>query len=470
MKADLSLLRNRRVCVALSGGGDSVALLFYLKENAKNNGISLSAINVEHGIRGESSRADTAFVRSLCEREGIPLLVFEADIPALAKEQGTGEEEAARRFRYEIFLRLLREDRADIVATAHHAGDNAESVLFNLFRGSSLTGAGGIRGSVSAAELAARFSPGTAAEDARLLKGKGIIRPLLSVSKAEILQYLQENGLQWREDETNADTAYTRNFLRREVLAPARGRFPALDRALYNFSRAAREDDEFLYSLTDGYYREGGGECAISESAPKPVFLRCCVRALRYFGVEQDYTLANMEDIYSLTRGENGGSADLPGGVRAVRDYGKITVYRPQNGKGAAGTEVPFGEGKFDFGKYGVQVLKGAYAAAGGLQTPHRLLDLDGAKLPENCVLRFRKEGDVFRKFGGGTKKLKDFLIDKKIPQRERGLLPVLACGSEIYAVCGVEISEKVRLDGDSENIFTVILFEKGDSYKCIRT
>ena len=180
--------KSKRVCVALSGGGDSVALLYALKEKAGEWNMPLSAVNVEHGIRGESSLADTEFVKKLCCKENIPL--------------------------------------------------NAESVLFNLFRGSALTGAGGIRGFVNARELAAAFSPETCAEDEKVLRGKGIIRPFLGVPKSEILAYLRENKLEWREDESNADPAYTRNFLRREVLAPARERFPALDQALYNFSRA----------------------------------------------------------------------------------------------------------------------------------------------------------------------------------------------------------------------------------------
>lgn len=222
MNIDVFACRGKRVCVALSGGGDSVALFHCLKECAPRCGITLSAVNVEHGIRGESSRADSAFVKELCARENVPLFFYSADIPALAKERGTGVEEAARRYRYEMFFRLLREDKADVIATAHHAGDNAESVLFNLFRGSSLTGAGGIRAFMKGAELAKEIAPAEARALAPALAGKGIARPLLGVSKAEILQYLRENNLQWREDETNADTAYTRNFLRREVLAPAR--------------------------------------------------------------------------------------------------------------------------------------------------------------------------------------------------------------------------------------------------------
>src|SRR5699024_6799562 len=148
-----------------SGGGDSVALLYALKEKAGEWNMPLSAVNVEHGIRGESSLADTEFVKKLCCKENIPLTCYSEDVPRLAEERGMGAEAAARAVRYRIFLDILRQDKADCIATAHHAGDNAESVLFNLFRGSALTGAGGIRGFVNARELAAAFSPETCAED-----------------------------------------------------------------------------------------------------------------------------------------------------------------------------------------------------------------------------------------------------------------------------------------------------------------
>ena len=158
MKPDLTDLRGRRVCVALSGGGDSVALFHYLKTQAAENGILLSALNIEHGIRGAASRADAASVRALCAERGVPLRTVSEDVPALAAQWGTGVEEAARRCRYAAFARLLSAGEADVVATAHHAGDNAESVLFNLLRGSSLTGAGGIRAFLPYSALA-RFVP-----------------------------------------------------------------------------------------------------------------------------------------------------------------------------------------------------------------------------------------------------------------------------------------------------------------------
>lgn len=461
---DLKPFAHRRVCVALSGGGDSAALFHFMAENATQYRIALSAVNVEHGIRGESSRADTRFVQELCARRGVPLYCFAANVPARAKERGEGVEEAARRCRGEIFAKLLADDRADCIVTAHHAGDNAESVLFNLFRGSALTGAGGIRAYIPAEEFIARFLPeGSAA--ARDLHGRGVFRPLLAVPKGRILQYLRENHLEWREDETNADTAYTRNFLRREILAEAEKAFPEAESRLYDFSRAAREDDDFLYSLTDAYYEEGE-ECRIGD-APKPVFLRACVRALKHFGVHSDYTRTNLEDIFALTQGENGKTIDLPQGLCAARDYGRVAIYRPQ---GAPLREYPFAAGDFDFGCRRVKVRRGEQGEPNG-SVIGRTLFLDGNKLPAGSVLRLRLPGDVFEKFGGGTKKLKEYLIDKKIPRRERDLLPVLACGREIYAICGVEISEKVRVDGfgapgektTDPTVYTVSLFTKGE-------
>lgn len=467
---DLTPYRGKRVCIALSGGGDSVALFHYFKRNAAKHAIELTALNVEHGIRGAASRADTTFVKELCAREKVPLSCFSEDVPARAKKWGIGEEEAARRCRYAIFVAVLAENRADLIVTAHHALDNAESVLLNLFRGASLTGAGGIRAFLPAEELVRQYLPEK--KDVSPLYGKGIVRPFLGVGKAEIERYLRENRLQWREDESNGNTEYSRNFLRQKVLPSVKERFPRAEERLYDFSRAAREDDEFLYSLARGAL-EIGEECRIDESAPRPLFYRACVLALRHFGVEKDYSRANLEDIYALTSGENGKTIELPQALRAVRDYGSIVIYRFQS---AQAQEYSFGAGEYDFGKYTVRILHGGSLGRGD-GAGYRTLVLDASALPAGSVLRLRAKGDVFEKFGGGTKKLKAFLIDKKIPRRERDLLPVVACGGEVFAVCGVEISEKVMIRfgiganvADGKNIYTILLTKKGESDKCIRT
>lgn len=438
MHVDLSQFHGKRVCVALSGGGDSVALFHYLKTHAAENGIRLSALNIEHGIRGETSLRDTAFVQELCAREGVPLYCFSADIPALAAAGGRGLEEEARLFRKKCYEQILREGKADLVATAHHAGDNAESVLFNLFRGASLTGAGGI----------GAFVP--------LYGEKGVVRPLLGVPKAEISAYLREHALAYREDESNADESYTRNFLRRRVLAPVKERFPHAEERLYAFSRDAQADDELLYELAREHLHAEGGTVFWRRDLPDPLFRRCFVLALRQTGVNKDITRAHVEGALSLRTAQSGARISLPAGLYAVREYDTVRLCRERE---QAPPEQPFRAGTFAFagGTLTAELRqRGAEPLTGG-----RTLVLDADALPAGCVLRTPREGDTFCKFGGGTKALKKVLVDKKIPARVRAGLPVVACGERVFAVCGTEIAESVKVTAQTRRVWILTYEEK---------
>ena len=488
MDIDLSPWRGRRVCIALSGGGDSVALFDWCVRHAAANSITLSAVHVEHGIRGSASQQDAAFINTLCARACVPLFCFAEDVPALAAVWGTGLEEAGRRVRYARFCKLLAEDKADVVFTAHHAGDNAESVLLNLFRGASLAGAGGIRAFLPAEELCARFAPellavspaspeflsapltgGARAE--RLasvgggvagvsLAGKGVARPMLALPKAEIEAYLAARALTWRTDESNADTSFARNFVRAAVLAPAKQRFPAAERHLYAFSRLAQEDEAFLSSLAAARLtRQEEGSFRIPQETPRPLFLRACARAFRALGAE-DASLSSFEAAASLLNARSGAERDLPCGVRAVREYDAVVLFRPAP---AADYAYPFAEGQFLCGAYTVRIEAGGVPKKErGLMRP---LCFDAAALPPGCLLRPRRAGDTFTKFGGGTKKLKDWFIDRKIPRRLRDL-PVIACGSTVYAVCGAEISEQVR-PGENASPCTITIYRQGETQQC---
>ena len=487
MDIDLSPWRGRRVCIALSGGGDSVALFDWCVRHAAANSITLSAVHVEHGIRGSASQQDAAFINTLCARACVPLFCFAEDVPALAAVWGTGLEEAGRRVRYARFCKLLAEDRADVVFTAHHAGDNAESVLLNIFRGASLAGAGGIRAFLPAEELCARFAPellavspaspeflsapltgGARAE--RLasvgggvagvsLAGKGVARPMLALPKAEVEAYLAARALPWRTDESNADTSFARNFVRAAVLAPAKQRFPAAERHLYAFSRLAQEDEAFLSSLAAACLTREEGAFRIPQGAPRQLFLRACARAFRALGAE-DASLSSFEAAASLIGARSGAERDLPCGVRAVREYGAVVLFRPAP---AADYAYPFAEGEFACGAYTVRIEAGGVPKKEcGLMRP---LCFDAAALPRGCLLRPRRAGDTFTKFGGGTKKLKDWLIDRKIPRRLRDL-PVIACGGTVYAVCGAEISEQVR-PGENASPCTITIYRQGETQQC---
>ena len=427
MKIDLAPYANQTLCVALSGGEDSMALLHYLIANAQAYGMRLCAAHLEHGIRGERSRHDADFVSAYCQQNNIPLYLRSENCVAYAKTHKMGLEEGARAVRYRFFADILHEGKADGIATAHHAEDNAETVLMNLFRGSALTGAGGI---------AAR-------------QGK-IVRPMLAVDKTEITAYLRENGIPCVEDETNADTEFTRNRIRAEVLPAIKRIYPAGTQRIYAFSRLAREDDEYLYAQAREACTAEENIFSFSADLARPLFLRACVLAFRHFGGAKDYTQQNCEDIFALRRLQNGACVHLPFGLLAAREYDRIAVYRPQE---RAECTYNFGVGAYSFG--GNRLVIAAGECAGGLR-------IDGDKLPAGCVIRTRRTGDSFEKFGGGRKKLKDYLIDRKIPVRLRDGLPLIAKGSEVYAVCGVEISEQVKTDCDSSRIYTIIL-HKGE-------
>ena len=283
---------------------------------------------------------------------------------------------------------------------------------------------------------------------------------MLALPKTEIEAYLAARALTWRTDESNADPSFARNFVRAAVLAPAKQRFPAAERHLYAFSRLAQEDEAFLSSLAAACLtRQEDGSFRIPQETPRPLFFRACARAFRALGAE-DASLSSFQAAASLIGARSGAERDLPCGVRAVREYGAVVLFRPAP---AADYAYPFAEGEFACGAYTVRIeaggvpKKSAASCARSASTP--------LPSPRGCLLRPRRAGDTFTKFGGGTKKLKDWLIDRKIPRRLRDL-PVIACGGTVYAVCGAEISEQVR-PGENASPCTITIYRQGETQQC---
>jgi tRNA(Ile)-lysidine synthase len=226
-----------RVCAAVSGGADSVALLLLLHAaNAlpRNSlGVGLSAVHVHHGLRGDKADADLAFVQELCGRLEVPLHVDHASVAervARSREAGETEtiEEAARELRYECFARLMAQEQADSVLTAHTLDDQAETVLMKLLRGAWTEGISGIHPVVAVADGA---------------RAGKIVRPLLGVRRAELEDYLRGRGQVWRTDSSNADEAFTRNRVRHQLLPILREYNPSVDLTLANLAELARDDE-----------------------------------------------------------------------------------------------------------------------------------------------------------------------------------------------------------------------------------
>jgi tRNA(Ile)-lysidine synthase len=217
-----------RLCIAISGGADSVALLLTLHAaNATPRdslGVGLSAVHVHHGLRGAEADADQQFVEDLCIGLDIPLHLHQADVPERIAKTGETIEEAARAVRYDFFTTLLASGHADTILTAHTLDDQAETVLMKLLRGAWTEGLSAIHPIVT------------------LPKGK-ILRPFLNTRRADIDAYLKSINQSWREDSTNTDTAFTRNKIRHELLPQLRAYNPNLDQTLANLAELAREEE-----------------------------------------------------------------------------------------------------------------------------------------------------------------------------------------------------------------------------------
>ena len=222
------LIPGSRLCVAISGGADSVALLTHLVAlnglAREGLGAGLTAVHVHHGMRGREADSDAAFVEELCGSLEVPLTVRRVDVPGYARESGETVEEAARTLRYQVFDGLLVEGAADVLLTAHTLDDQAETVLMKLLRGAWTAGLSGIH--------------------PVLTRPRGrIARPMLGATRAEIVGYLEGQGRAWREDASNADPAHTRNRLRHAVLPLLRAENPSLDRTLAHVAELAREEE-----------------------------------------------------------------------------------------------------------------------------------------------------------------------------------------------------------------------------------
>ncbi len=423
MLVDLSRfnLKNKTIAVAISGGSDSVCLLHFLSTLSTKIGFSLKAINVEHGIRGESSKKDSAFVKNLCATLSIPLRCFEVDAPKYCKDNSLSIEEGARALRYACFYTAIEEGFCDLVATAHHESDNFETMLFNLFRGTGMDGVKGIKEQ----------------------NEKGIIRPLLKTSKREINDYLKNNNLSFVTDESNFDDKYTRNYLRNNVIPLIKEIFPNAEKSVDRFSEIIATDTEFLLEEAKKHISFYENKVEITP-CHKALFSRAVIMALKSLGVKKDWEKQHLDDAFSLLEKENGKQINLLKGVVAVKEYDKIVLFKKTT---PPTQELPFFIGETEFnGTIKIIKTNNTVNLKDGFY-----LDLD--KIPNSAVIRTKKEGDRFTKFGGGTKSLNDYLTDKKVPIRLREGLPLLANGNEVLAVFGVAISNSVRVENGTKRI-----------------
>ncbi len=436
-----------RLVVGVSGGADSVAMLFALHHLRGRYPMALTVAHLNHQIRGEDAQADEDFVRELAASLELPCVTEKADVPAMSRESGVSLEMAARNARLDFFRRVVEREKADAVAVAHTSDDQVETILLRLFRGCGLLGLSGI--------------PHT-----NELKGMRIIRPLRDRTHEEAETFLKERKHPWREDATNQELEFMRNRVRHEVLPLLEKRLnPRVRGALLRMSDIVRVDNEWLDGAAAHSFKKcvGPGEDPVlSLDRLNRLPLAEQRRVIMKWLAEQQVDQKNL-DAESIKRIERlalamQGSKSVPlkSGWRVTRVYNKLVLQRG-GGNRKNGYEVPLvisGVTKLEEAgllittelTQGIVREQGAQIGALPL-----CATLNAAVIGDAPVtVRAWRFGDVFRPLGmEGHKKVQDVFVNRKVPRECRSRWPLLECRGQIIWIPGYQVGKGWELPDD---------------------
>lgn len=421
-----------QVIVGISGGGDSVCLLFLLSRYQKRKPFHLLGVHVNHGIRGQEALRDQEYARELCERLGVSFTAYTYSVPAIARQEKRSLEETGRMVRRKAFEEKAASlgNRA-VIALAHHENDNAETVLHNLIRGTKTAGMGGIH------------------PVQKIREGVTYIRPLLKVTREEIEAYLRQQQIHWMTDSTNQELEYTRNRIRHKILPEMEKINPKAVRHIAQAADTFQAIEEYLTEQADMLYREYVERKENGYWIRKELFLEkelmqsYVIRMVLEQAADrkQDLTAFHVESILSLRKGRTGASVSLPGGVLASQVYGNLYIRIPVSG------EEPLRALELEIFPWENQQIPE--------KTYTKWFDYD--KIKSSLEIRHRKPGDFLTITDtGGKKKLKDYMIDCKIPREEREKLTLLADGSHILWVVGYRISQYYKVTSQTKTVLKV--------------
>jgi tRNA(Ile)-lysidine synthase len=445
---------NDKIVMGVSGGPDSLCMLDILYNLKDLFNLKLYVVHVNHLIRGEEARRDAQFVENICCKLKLPFFLFEKDVKKIAKEMGYSEEEAGRYVRYQAFEEVLKEVKGNKIAVAHNKNDVVETVFLNLIRGAGMTGLIGIKP----------------------VNGN-IIRPLIEIERKEIEIYLKEKGLKPAIDFTNYEDLYKRNKVRLKLIPFINETFEVdIIKNIYRMAKIILEENDYLEKECEKIFNE---VCYFNQEeifadieklrVQHPAIQRRLVR-LMYQKLKGDiYGLEyiHVEDVLSLLDKPTSSKIDLPFEIEALKSYNNLimrkvkqkevkTFWAKLNIPGITNID---GIGQFKTTVLGIEEVKkldiGKYT---------KFFDYD--KIQKDVVIRNRQAGDVFSPLNmGGSKKLKEFFVDEKIPREIRSSIPLLAIGNEIVWVVGYRMSDKFKVDKNTKKVL-VIEYTKEENKK----
>ena len=403
------------VTVALSGGADSVALLYALNRLKDRLGITVKAAHLNHLIRGDEAFRDEEFVKNLCSSLDIPLICEEIDVPKLAKKQNLSLETAAREIRYEFLNRVCE---GGLIATAHTASDNLETLLLNLARGTAIGGLCGIP-----------------------VKRENIIRPIISVTREEIEKYCAQNNLSFVTDSTNLSDDYTRNKLRHSIVPVLRELNPKIEKTVLKTSRSVTEISNMIKSSAENYIKENFADNKLDVSnldgLNPEIAKRVIIEFVKICDSDVSLESCHIENIYKICL--KCGKTGIPKNKYCQNKNGYLFV-----GSNDENLKKP---------EFSVEITKIS-------ENVNNLLlnnSLDCDKIVGKLVLRTRQSGDSIRLANRGcTKKLTKLYNEFSVPVNLRDTLPVISDDLGVVWIHGIGVAERCAVSKKTNSVYVI--------------
>ena len=439
-----------KIIIGVSGGADSICLLFMLWQLQKQYDHTLHVVHVEHGLRGAAALEDCRYVEEFCGKLGISCRSFHIDVDKCAREEKLSVEEAGRKVRYELFHQECERLGGNKIAVAHNKKDCAETFLWNVVRGA------GAKGMASIQPVR-----------------DNIIRPILCLERTEIEGYLAEHHIAYRTDESNYSNEYTRNKIRNVI-------FPYMEQelngqAVAHIAEAAMHMQQIHAYISKqveivweqyGTISNGEVELDIAGVYAEPEFL---VKELLSYGYQlatgskQNLTAAHLQQMYEIGRKQSGKKTLLPNRMEVIKSGGRLLIRKQKAGKEEVALEVCI-PGETILPEFHsrlvtnikIQEKNGIFEK----KTYTKCFDYDTIKC--NLQVRTRKSGDYIMVQGGQCKQsLKSYFINEKIPCEMRDSIPLLAAGSHILWIVGYRISEACYVTSNTKRILEVQYMEE---------
>lgn len=451
IKRENLIEKNDKILIALSGGPDSICLLDIMIKLKDEYNLTLYAAHLNHRIRGIDAQEDSLFCQKICKKNNVTFFVKNIDIPELAVQQSRGVEEVARDVRYDMFFDIKNKLGINKIAVAHNLDDQAETMLMKMFRGSGIQGLRGID----------------------YKRKDGIIRPLLDIYKSQINEYCDVNNLNPRIDKTNFESDYSRNKVRLDLIPYIENNYcENIKQILSRTANVIRDDYNYIEKVSKEHYEllvknKSDDEIILDLPLLKNTDTAIQKRVIRLAILDIMGNLNNIENVHivdslSLLEKSDGKIINLPKNLKAYiknEDY-IITTKNQENEEITYEYKIEI-DGKTVVNEIGLTVTTSVLPAKDSLALPVskyiKVFDYD--KIVGSLYVRSRKIGDKLSPIGlTGTKKIKDILINKKIPADTKYMFPIISDDEQILWLLGYRISENYKIDDSTQRVIRIQL------------